>query len=326
MKNGARRGRGPRRRRRGGKRLWPLLGLAAVGAAAAVIAARRYSEDAGERWPAEPLGEDLFPPAPRLQPDLALWLAGPAGNLYVRDGGQGDLPVLFVHGLGGNGGQWILQLDHLRPERRAVALDLRGHGESDPAEEADYSIEGLADDIAAVADQLGLRRFVLAGHSLGSLAAIEYAGRHPERVSGLLLVDPNGDQTRMPKEQIEPFLAAIRANPLEEIEDYFRQIVVGGDASAAEWILEDLRATLPDAIVGCLEAAAAYSPLPVLRRYPGPKLSVVSAINSLPISLHRLLPDLPVKLVTGTGHWLQLDRPEALNELLDEFLEEVEAG
>src|SRR4029077_423900 len=103
----------------------------------------------------------------------SVWVAGPAGNLYVRDGGEGEeVPIVFLHSLAGNGGQWALQLDHLRHRRRAVAIDLRGHGESDPADDGDYSIAGMAHDVAAVVDQLGLRRFVLAGHSLGSLVGI----------------------------------------------------------------------------------------------------------------------------------------------------------
>ena len=326
----SRRSRSRPREGRPGSLFWPLLGLAALGAGAAavVLAYRRgYFGLDPEEFDPGPLGEELFPPAPRLQ-DLALWLPGPAGNLFVRDGGSGgaqDLPVLFVHSLGGNGGQWVLQLDDQRPERRAVALDLRGHGESDPAEGDDYSIAGLAADVASVADQLGLRRFVLVGHSLGSLAAIEYAGQHPERVAGLFLVDPNGDQTQLPKSEVEPFLESIRRNPRAEIESYFRQLVVGGDPDAARWILEDLAATSPRAIVGCLEAAAVYSPLPALERYRGPKLAAVSHLNSLPISLHRLVPDLPVHPIGGTGHWVQLDRPEVVNRLLDEFLAEVEA-
>lgn len=308
------------------------MGLAALGAGAAavVIARRRGAFD----WEEGLIGEDLFPSVPRVAREISMWIAGPAGHLYVRDGGDLDrhpsddldLPILFVHGLGGNGGQWVLQLDHLRPTRRAVALDLRGHGESDPAENGDYSIAGFAQDILAVADELGLRRFVLVGHSFGALPAIEVAGTHPERVAGLLLVDPNGDQTRLDATEAQVLLGAVRRDPLGVTEEYFRQLLVGGDREAATWILEDLRATDSAAIVGGLEAAASYSPTPALARYVGPKLSAISSINDLPISLHRLLPELPVHLVGGAGHWLQLDRPEAFERVLDRFLDEVESN
>jgi len=331
--------------------LWLLLGLAGFGTLAALILGRRRwwddSEDDSETGarpaprrpsrPAEPVESadpdaDLDETAEQSQEayaeaalpeSLGVWIAGPAGNLFVRDGGEehaGALPVLFVHSLAGNGGQWALQLDHLRRHRRAVAIDLRGHGDSDPADDGDYTIPAFAADVAAVADELALRRFVLAGHSLGASVAIEYAGRHPERVAGLLLADPNGDQTRIPREQMEPFLAALRNDPLPELDSYFRQLIAQGDHDAAGWVLEDLRLTHEDAVVKSVEGAMGYSPLPALERYPGPKLSVVSDMNNMPFSLHSLLPDLPVRYMPGTGHWLMMDRPEAFNRLLDEFL------
>jgi pimeloyl-ACP methyl ester carboxylesterase len=313
--------------------LWLLLGLAGLGALAALFTGRRRRLDGTPRRqlvpdtgePGEPNGVSYAEAAPPRS--LTVWIAGPDGNLFVRDGGPdrpGALPVLFVHSLAGNGGQWALQLDHLRRHRRAVALDLRGHGDSDPADDGDYSIPALAGDVAAVADELALRRFVLAGHSLGAAVAIEYAGRHPERVAGLLLVDPNGDQTRVPREQMEPFLEALRSDPLRELESYFQQLVVNGDPDAAKWVLEDLRLTHEDAVAKAVEGSVEHSPLPALERYTGPKLSVVSDMNSLPFSLHRLLPDLPVRYMSGTGHWLMMDRPEVFNHLLDEFLKQVD--
>jgi pimeloyl-ACP methyl ester carboxylesterase len=322
----------PRRRRPRGF-LWTLLGLLSLGVLTTLLASRRpvFPEDA-EPEPARGGGPEPHPPEPETAapPGESLWIAGPAGNLYIRDGGVSEhpraLPVLFLHSLAGNGGQWALQLDHLRRHRRAVALDFRGHGESDPAEDGDYSVPGLAADVAAAADQLDLRRFLLAGHSLGAAAAIEYASRHPERVAGLLLVDPNGDQSRVPAREMEQYLESLRADPLAELESYFRQLVVGGDPDAARWVLEDIRLTHEDAVLGALADSVQYRPLAALARYEGPRLSIISDMNRLPYSLHNLLPDLPVRLMTGTGHWLMMDRPEIFNHLLDEFVSQVETA
>ena len=325
------------RRRRGRGFLWTLLSLLTLGALAAVFASRREvdlfpedAEPAPDRRRKRPEPEPDGPEPPVPAPGETLWIAGPGGNLYIRDGGETEhpdaTPVLFLHSLAGNGGQWALQLDHLRRHRRAVALDLRGHGESDPAENGDYSIAAMAGDVTAAADQLGLRRFILAGHSLGSAVAIEYAGRHPERVAGLLLVDPNGDMSRVPESEFLPFLESLSADPLAELDSYFRQLVVSGDPDASRWVLEDLRLTHEDAIPTAIESGMRYQPLPPLERYKGPKLSIISDMNRLPYSLHNLLPDLPVRLMTGTGHWVMMDRPEVFNHLLDEFVAEVDHG
>src|SRR5215213_156119 len=308
--------------------LWILLGLFGLGLAAALVGRRRGEDEPETGREPEETPERGYPETAPPE-SVSGWIAGPAGNLHVRDGGAaetGALPVLFLHSLAGNGGQWSLQRDPLRRHRRAISLDFRGHGDSDPAENGDYSIPGLAQDVEATADQLGLRRFVLAGHSVGGLVAIEYAGRHPERVAGLLLVDPNGDQTRVPREQLEPFLEAIREDPHGELDSYFRQLILGGDRDAGRWVLEDLHDTHEDAIPAALEGAMQYSPLPALERYAGPKLSIISDMNNLPFSLHRLVPGLPTRLMHGTGHWLMMDRPEIFNHLLEELLDEVDAG
>lgn len=321
----------PYRTRRRGGLLWMLLGLFGLGALAAVLFARSRREDeegraAGPQRPRPDIPEEGFPEAAPPE-SVSMWVAGPAGNLFVRDGGDASslrVPVVFLHSLAGNGGQWALQLDHLRRHRRAVALDFRGHGDSDPADNGNYTLEALASDVAAVVDQLGLRRFVLAGHSLGAAVAIDYASRHSERVAGLLLVDPNGDMTRVPREQLAPFLEALRRDPLDELGSYFRQILVGGDPDASRWVLEDLQLTHEEAIPAAIESSLAFDPLPALEGYAGPKLSVVSDMNSLPYSLHNLLPDLPTRLMPGTGHWLMMDRPGDFNHIVDEFLAEVE--
>ncbi len=318
----------PRRRRSRRSRsvLWLLLGLLSAGLLA-FLYFRRLDEDEQPERGTRP--EPPIPPPPLS--DRTYWVAGPAGNLYVRDapepiGGAG-LPVLFVHGLASNGGHWSAQLDHLRRHgRRALAFDLRGHGASEPADGGDYSIAALAGDLAAVADQTGLRRFVLAAHSLGSLAAIDYAGRHPDRVAALLLVDPNGDSTLLPPGAMDGFLASLRADPIGELTSYYRQILINAEPAAARWVLEDLRDTAPEAITSALAATLGYSPLPALDAYRGPKLAVISDINDLPISLHKLRPDLPTRWIGHTGHWLMMDKPQEFNQAMDEFLAAAMGG
>lgn len=320
------------RKRRSRTPFWALLAVSVLAVAAAVLSSRRIHPLDDEEWD-DLLDEDLPPGRRSRFPSVRLRVDGPRGELAVDDGGSGGLPVVLVHGLGGSAEQWRPQLDHLRAERRALALDLRGHGRSDPAlptatEPATdaYGVGAYADDVAAVVDDLGLERFVLAGHSLGGSVVAEYARRHPEQVAGLLLVDPNGDQSRGRPEDTESFLSTLRADPAGEIRFHFQQILIGAEPGIAERVLADL-ATIPgEAIVGSLESIASYEPVAALSGYPGPKLSVIGDLNTLPISLHRLMPELPVVLISGTSHWLMLDRPEGFNRTLDDFLARVESA
>ena len=78
---------------------------------------------------------------------------------------------------------WSALLEHLRPFRRAVALDWRGHGRSGLPAEEDFSLPTLAAEVAAAIDRLGLDRFALVGHSAGGVIALAYASRYPDRVA-----------------------------------------------------------------------------------------------------------------------------------------------
>ena len=252
-------------------------------------------------------------------------ITGPAGALAVDDGGLGGLPAVFVHSLAGNSSHWAAQLEHLRSSRRAIALDLRGHGRSEPPKNRDYSIAGMAGDVAAVVDTLGLGRFVLAGHSMGGGVALSYAGAHPERVAALLLVDPIGDGKQISGAEVMPLLAGLDASYDSTIQKYWTGIS-GPDSAVRERLLADLRATPRETVVPAFRAALQFDPDPSLARYRGPILSIVTPYNDQPFSLHRLGKGFPHRMVQGTGHWIQLDKPDDFNRLLDEFLEKNVSG
>jgi len=251
--------------------------------------------------------------------------AADATAISVDDGGSGGIPVIFVHSLAGNALQWSSQLKHLRKERRAIALDLRGHGLSESPRNGEYSINSLAEDIEAVADASGLQRFILVGHSLGATVSIDYAGRYPEKVAGLLLADPSGDARKLPAEQIRPFLAALESESYAEvIEGYWKGLLVGSDQGVRERVMQDLHKTRRETVVEIFKQSIVYDPLTPLRGYLGPKLSVITHLNDAPFSLHNLLGNLPHVKMSGTGHWLQMDRPDVFNRILDVFLLSIE--
>lgn len=248
-------------------------------------------------------------------------------SLNVDDGGSGGLPVILVHSLAGNTSHWSAQLEHLRKERRAVALDIRGHGRSESPKDGGFTIESLASDIEVVADELGLKRFVLVGHSSGGTVSIAYAGSHPEKIAGLLLVDPSGDARKVPAEQANQLISALDSDSYSKaIEDYYSTLLVGSQPAVREKVIQDLRNTPRKTVIGIFKSSLQYDPLTPLQLYKGPKLSVVTSLNDAPFSLHNLDTELPHTQVTGTGHWLQMDKPGEFNRILDDFLAYVESN
>jgi pimeloyl-ACP methyl ester carboxylesterase len=254
-------------------------------------------------------------------------LPGPAGSLRVDDGGlsRGDWPIVFVHSMAGNVEQWSAQLVHVRATHRAVALDLRGHGRSDPPADGDYSLTGMAADIGTVVEELDLERIVLVGHSMGGGVALTYAGANPQMVAGLLLLDPIGDGKQFPASQTEPLLQALNANYETTITEYWKGIA-GPNGAVRQRLLDDLRATPQETVVASFREALRFDPDPSLARYRGPILAVVTPFNDQPFSLHRLGAGFPHRVVQGTGHWIQLEKPEEFNRILNEFLEKSVSG
>lgn len=248
-------------------------------------------------------------------------------TLYVDDGGTetGHLPVLFLHSLAGHSGHWGAQLAHLRPYRRAVAVDWRGHGRSARLDERDCAISTLAEEVAATAAAIELDRFVLVGHSLGAAIALELAANHPAQVAGLLLVDPSGDFRQVPEELIAPFFAGLASDTYTPtIEGYWQSVMAGGDTAVQARLLADLRNTPRETVVAALLALRQYDPLPALQGYPGPMRSVITPANDDPTSLHQLYPPLSVTRMARVGHWLQLDKPAEFNAILEDFLQQVD--
>lgn len=252
------------------------------------------------------------------------YIDGPAGLLHVDDGGKGGLPVVFIHSFGGNIAQWQKQLEHLREDRRAIAFDLRGHGQSAAPADNDYDVEAMAADIDAVADSLKIRRFVLVGHSMGGSSAIAYAWMHPERVAGLLLMGTPG---KTPEEQSKPIIESLESDAYDKVmEDYMKHLLTNAGPETARSEREGMNSLSKEASLNIIKAAFAYDPIPALRSYKGPKLIVGTPAEKQPNALSVQMPGVPHTIVEGTSHWIQMDKPEVFNRILDEFLETVETA
>jgi pimeloyl-ACP methyl ester carboxylesterase len=249
-------------------------------------------------------------------------------ELFVDDGGTGGLPVVFLHSGAGNTTHWAGQFAHLRPSRRALAIDLPGHGRSPAPADGNFGMAQQAAAVAAVLeDRLQLSRFALVGHSMGGAVAVALAGAHPRRVAGLFLLDPATDGRAIPKDQAAGLMSALRSDAYAATaEAFWTTMLEGATAETRTRLFADLKRTSPAAVAGGLEGQLAFDPVTPLRRYPGPKLAVITRVNDSPAAYHALVPELPHRRVEGTGHWVQLDAPAAVNQLLDEFLAGVESS
>ena len=137
---------------------------------------------------------------------------------YLDWGTPGRPAMLFLHGGGLNAHTWDLICAALRTERHCLALDQRGHGDSEWSPEMDYTTESHVGDLDAFVDRLGLDRFVLVGMSLGGNNALAWSGAHSRRLAGLVLVDVGPEVRQAGVRKIAAFTS--QATPLDSVEDF----------------------------------------------------------------------------------------------------------
>jgi len=237
--------------------------------------------------------------------------------------GVGGLPVLFAHSFAGDLSHWSAPLEHLKPHRRAVAFDFSGHGRS-PGAVGRYSYDELAKDIGAVAEAQQLEQFVLVGHSMGAAIAIEYAASHASRVKALVLVDPPPAPGAIPAEQVQQIRDALDRDPYAVIEQFWKQqLFIDTRGEVKQRLLDGLRKLPRTAAIELTKEAFAVDSSSALRRYAGPKFSVVTPRNDAPLSLHEAVPGVGHAVIKGTGHWIHLDKPVEFNRTLDGFLKAI---
>lgn len=106
---------------------------------------------------------------------------------YAERGSPGGVPLLLLHGYTDSCRSYDRLMDCLPKVDRAVALSLRGHGDSDKPDSG-YDLATLAADCAEAMDRLGIGAAIVVGHSMGSQVALRLALDHPGRVRGLVLL------------------------------------------------------------------------------------------------------------------------------------------
>ncbi|MGE5596965.1 MAG: alpha/beta fold hydrolase [Hyphomicrobiales bacterium] len=177
-----------------------------------------------------------------------------AGGLrlhYLDWGTEGKPPLVLLHGFSSQAHYWDGFSVRMRDDCRVIAVDQRGHGDSDWS--ADYGPDAMPNDLLALADHLGLERFTLVGHSMGGGVSMRFATRHPERVERMVIVDAG---LRMPGRGPNPDNSVSRAlakdtfESEQELYDHYRKLAPGFDperAGRALWYnfrkLEDGRIT-----------------------------------------------------------------------------------
>lgn len=136
-------------------------------------------------------------------------------RVHYRDTGPRDAPVIvLVHGFSSSLHTWESWTADLKRDYRVISLDLPGHGLTNCGEAETIEIPLFVKTIDEVTTALGVDRFTLAGNSMGGGTAWAYALAHPERLTGLVLVDASGWPADDADRKKSPLVFKLLANPV----------------------------------------------------------------------------------------------------------------
>jgi pimeloyl-ACP methyl ester carboxylesterase len=243
--------------------------------------------------------------------------------LAYDDVGSGRPPLVLVHGAACHRRFWCQQVPHFSSAHRVVAVDLRGHGESDAPPER-YTVRLFAEDVASMCTQLGLESPVVVGHSLGGLVALDFASAYPGHVGAAVLIDspllPPGDRADV----VRGLIAGLRgSDPDSALRAYFGLLFSPyDDAATRSWILDQAVLTEPHVTSSLWEESLVnWDDETALRECRVPLLYIDAGTPNADLArAAELCPGLMIARTIGSGHFSPLVVPEQVNAVLERFL------
>ncbi|HEV8586765.1 MAG TPA: alpha/beta hydrolase [Methylomirabilota bacterium] len=276
---------------------------------------------------------------------------------YVTEGA--GPPIVFVHGFPEFWYEWTRQLAEFGRDHRAIAFDMRGHNlSSKPAELDAYRVTHLVEDLRALTEALGVRRFTLVGHDWGGAVAWAFAIAHADRLERLVIVNAPHPTifARLLREdpgqqKASEYMLAFRSAKAEQMlaaDDFaaLKRIVLADLLATGRFTAEDEAAYVaawsqPGALTGGLNFYRAAKVGPPARDgapasgtlgtgAPASMVRVPTLViwgekdtALLPQNLEGLeqyVPELTIRRIPDGTHWVIHEQPAVVNRLIREFV------
>jgi pimeloyl-ACP methyl ester carboxylesterase len=255
---------------------------------------------------------------------------------YLDYGGSGPLDMLLLHGGGANAHWFDFIGPALARHGRVVALDLRGHGDSTPAEPPVYTYDAYLQDLRAVFEAERMATPILIGHSMGGMLIVKYAGTWPQEVQALIVCDARpvyslevtdvlrqtGQRSGREYATQEDYMAHFRIRPdgLRAPQDVHQYVArhAGRQLPQGTWVHKIDRRVYAQ--------REAIDTLPFWRRVICPVLFLraeqSSRLSTPQVqSIKKACPQAEFVEVTQAGHHLILDQPAQTVTLVQDFFQ-----
>lgn len=245
---------------------------------------------------------------------------------YLKRGEDG-VPVILVHGFGGDLNNWLFNHEALAEARAVYALDLPGHGESTKAV-GKGDLDMLTDVLLGFMDELGIARASLVGHSMGAAVSMAAAAKSPDRVVSLTLIGAAGLGEEINSDYIDGFVSAANRNAIKP-----QLMKLFGDASlVTRQLVDDImkykRLEGVDASLKALAAALFRNGRQTtllrdrLAALGKPVLVIWGESDQVIPAAHAkaLGGEAQVEVIAGKGHMVQMEAANEVNHLINRFL------
>ena len=223
--------------------------------------------------------------------------------------------LVLLPGLAGHAAEFAAQVDHLGGSRPVLPLEVDVEG--------DLSVAALADRVVDLVREAGLDRFVILGHSVCGMVALHVAATKPSGLAGVVVLDSAVLLPAVARVALRLPLLLLRtplARPL--LRRFFDATFAAADDEAFRAEVRERLATTPLRAQRALtQMNFTYDSGRALRVAEVPAL-VVRA--NIPVDLERLPAHVRRATVADVGHWPHVHASEAVNELLDDFLADVD--
>jgi pyruvate dehydrogenase E2 component (dihydrolipoamide acetyltransferase) len=242
-------------------------------------------------------------------------------------GGGPKLPVIFIHGFGGDLNSWMFNQPAIAEQRPTHALDLPGHGQSSQTYSSG-SVRSLSEAVIALLDALKIQKAHLVGHSMGGAIALRLATAKPDRVASVFGVAPGGLGPELNRAFIDGFVAADRRPAMAEA---LGLLFAKPDAVSRAMVDEALRYKRQDGTAEALKAIVEANFTPTGQKSGLGELLPVAKVpirvvwgvqdRVIPVAHGRALPSsIPVTVLEDAGHMPHMEKAGEVNRLLAEHL------
>lgn len=258
----------------------------------------------------------------------------PDFSLAYDDAGQG-LPLVFVHGYPLNRRMWQPQMRGLQDTARILAVDLRGHGDSQ-ATPAPYSMDLFADDLNAFLEALGIdQKVVLCGLSMGGYITFAFYRKYPHRLAGLILTATRAaaDTPAQREARDQAAETARQGNTASIFNSMLPRLLTPKTYAEKPALVARVRKIMEqvslEGILGDLSAMKERpDSTPTLARIDIPTLFLPGANDQIiPLQeaqgMHTAVHGSQLEIIPEAGHLLNLENPRLFNRAVRRFLRET---